>query len=133
MAFDLRKALLRKGEHESARLMDFEFRHRARTFRLMAEVIGVDAEAVVKRIDVSALTKSLGCSQATAECGTQAIAALGRRLYRRPLSQRETDAMLTVFNAALAEQLIKLAGECSVRAREELIREIGDPTPNRLL
>ena len=43
MPFDLRRALLRKEEHESARLMEFEFRHRARTFRLMAEALGVDA------------------------------------------------------------------------------------------
>ncbi len=63
------------------------------------------AEGVVKRVDVAALTKSLGCSQATAECGGKAIAALGRRLYRRPLTQRESDAMLAVFNAAVAEQL----------------------------
>jgi hypothetical protein len=63
------------------------------------------AEAVVKRVDIAALTASLGCSQATAECGTKAIAALGRRLYRRPLTQRESDAMLSVFNAAVAEEL----------------------------
>ena len=32
-------------------------------------------------------------------------AALGRRLFRRPLDQRETDAMLVVYNAALGEKL----------------------------
>jgi hypothetical protein len=101
MAFDLRRALLRKEEHESARLMDFEFRHRARTFRLMAVALRVDAEAVVKRIAHSDDDGVL--------------------------------AWLAEQSGRGAEQLTKLAGECSVKARKELIREIGDPTPNRLL
>jgi hypothetical protein len=49
MAFDLGRAMLKKQEHESARLMDFEFRHRARTFRLLARALGMDEAAVVKR------------------------------------------------------------------------------------
>src|SRR3546814_10695286 len=36
MAWDLRRALLKKGEFESARLIDFEFRERARTMKLIA-------------------------------------------------------------------------------------------------
>ncbi|WP_241212717.1 hypothetical protein [Sphingomonas sp. ABOLG] len=36
MAFDLRAALLKKAEVETARLVDFEFRLRARTMRLLA-------------------------------------------------------------------------------------------------
>jgi hypothetical protein len=32
LSFDRGKAMLKKQEHESARLMGFEFRHRARTF-----------------------------------------------------------------------------------------------------
>jgi len=63
------------------------------------------AEGIVKRVDVAALTANLGCSEATAECGSKAIASLGRRLYRRALTDREQSAMLTVFNAAVAEQL----------------------------
>lgn len=50
MTFDLRAALLRKEEVESARLMDFEFRQRARTFRLMAEALGVETHALVQAI-----------------------------------------------------------------------------------
>lgn len=50
MAFDLRAALLRKGEAESARLDDFAFRERARTMRLLAEALDEDAEALVRAI-----------------------------------------------------------------------------------
>lgn len=41
MVFDLRRALLKKEEVESARLMDFEFRLRARTMRLLAPRLGM--------------------------------------------------------------------------------------------
>src|SRR5690349_16106879 len=44
MVFDLGKAMRKKEEFESARLADFEFRQRARTFRLMAEKIGHKAD-----------------------------------------------------------------------------------------
>ncbi|MBN8845274.1 MAG: hypothetical protein J0H88_18720 [Sphingomonadales bacterium] len=54
MAFDLRAALLRKEEKESARLMDFEFRQRARCFRLMAEALGIDSAALVRAIALHA-------------------------------------------------------------------------------
>ena len=37
MAFDLRGALLKKQEVESARLAEFDYRWRARTMRLLAE------------------------------------------------------------------------------------------------
>jgi len=50
MAFDLRRALLGKEDKDSARLMDFEFRQRARTFRLMAEALGIDSAALVRTI-----------------------------------------------------------------------------------
>jgi hypothetical protein len=52
MVFDLRGALLKKEEIESARLMDFEFRLRARTMRLLAAAIGQDQDAMVGRIAV---------------------------------------------------------------------------------
>jgi hypothetical protein len=47
MVWDLRGALLAKEEFESARLQNFEFRHRARAMRLLAERIGEDAQALV--------------------------------------------------------------------------------------
>jgi hypothetical protein len=50
MVWDLRGALLKKAELESARLDDFEFRLRARTFRLLAEAAGLDAAALVAEI-----------------------------------------------------------------------------------
>ena len=53
MAFDLRAALLRKEEVESARLMDFEFRQRARTFRLLADALGVGVDELVGEIALS--------------------------------------------------------------------------------
>ena len=48
MMFDLRAALLKKEERESARLMDFAFRLRARTWRLVAEALGADADEVAR-------------------------------------------------------------------------------------
>jgi len=64
------------------------------------------AESVAKRVDVAGLATRLGvCVQATKECGTATVSALARRLYRRPSTQREVDALLTVFTAATAEQL----------------------------
>jgi hypothetical protein len=47
MVFDLRRALLAKEERESARLMDFEFRLRARTLRLLAARIGRNPDDVI--------------------------------------------------------------------------------------
>ena len=49
------------------------------------------ADGVAKRADMTALSTRLGnCSNATADCGTAFARALGRRLFRRPLDQRET-------------------------------------------
>lgn len=101
MAFDLRRALLKKAEHESARLMDFEFRQRARTFKLMAEALRLDAAMV------AALT-ARGDDEA-------ALQELARTSGRDPA------------------ELAKLYAECGATARAGLIREIGDPTPYRLL
>lgn len=50
MVWDLRAALLKKQEVESARLMDFEFRLRARTMRLLAADLGCPPDALVSRI-----------------------------------------------------------------------------------
>jgi hypothetical protein len=52
MVFDLRGALLKKAEVESARLDDFEFRLRARTMRLLAPLLGIPVEELVARIAV---------------------------------------------------------------------------------
>jgi Protein of unknown function (DUF1592)/Protein of unknown function (DUF1588)/Protein of unknown function (DUF1595)/Protein of unknown function (DUF1587) len=64
------------------------------------------AESIVSRTDTAALTTSLGtCSDASDACGRAFIEAIGRKLYRRPLDTRETDAMLTVYQSGLAEGL----------------------------
>lgn len=49
MVFDLRRALL-KEEVESARLMDFEFRLRARTWRKVAAELDVEPAEMVAKI-----------------------------------------------------------------------------------
>lgn len=64
------------------------------------------AEAVAKRTDIAALAAGLRtCTASTAACGTEFIQGIGRRLFRRPLEPREVTAMLSVYDAALAEQL----------------------------
>lgn len=60
MAFDLGAMLRRKGEFESARLDDFEFRQRARTTRLFAERRGVEAEPLLKQVALGDDAKLLG-------------------------------------------------------------------------
>lgn len=46
MVWDLGAAMRKKEEFESARLMDFEFRQRARATKLLAAALGLDAEAL---------------------------------------------------------------------------------------
>jgi len=63
MVFDLRGALLKKEEVESARLMDFEFRLRARTMRHVAELLGEGPGELVAKIahaDDEAILAELG-------------------------------------------------------------------------
>lgn len=50
MAFDLRRALLAKEERESTWLVNFEFRLRARTLRLLAGVIDRDPEQLARLV-----------------------------------------------------------------------------------
>ena len=52
MVWDLRGALLKKGEMETARLAKFEFRLRARTFRLLAQSLdsSLDSTEIVRLI-----------------------------------------------------------------------------------
>ncbi len=48
MVWDLGKAMRKKEEFESARLMDFEFRQRARAMRLLAARLGRDETELAK-------------------------------------------------------------------------------------
>ena len=50
MVFDLGLALRKKEELESARLMDFEFRLRARAARLLAKALGLNETAAARLI-----------------------------------------------------------------------------------
>lgn len=59
MVFDLRGALLKKEEVESARLIDFEFRLRARTMRLLGERLGIELVGEVAKADDDAIVASL--------------------------------------------------------------------------
>jgi hypothetical protein len=47
MVWDLGKAMRKKEEFESARLLDFEFRQRVRTARLLARSLGLDESLLV--------------------------------------------------------------------------------------
>ena len=100
--WDLRGALLKKQEKESARLADFEFRLRARTMRLLAPAI--DPE-----LDPDALAGEIATSD------DEAILA---RLIERFADKAETVRALYETSRA--------------SARERLIEEIGDPSPFRM-
>ena len=63
MAFDLELAMRKKEEFESARLMDFEFRRRARATRLLARSLGLEedgAAALVATMSEDAASERLG-------------------------------------------------------------------------
>ncbi|MBV1690193.1 hypothetical protein KRR38_21540 [Novosphingobium sp. G106] len=50
MVWDLRAALLRKEEFESARLTDFEFREMVRAVRLVAAELAVEVQPVLHEL-----------------------------------------------------------------------------------
>ena len=101
MVWDLPGALLKKEERESSRLAEFEFRHRARTLRLMARAIGLDETEVVAKA-------------ATVKPGT-------------------LTEWLAEQHEGSAEEFAALHQRSSEEARRQLIEEIGDPSPYRLL
>jgi hypothetical protein len=103
MAWDLRAALLKKGEIESARLDDFAFRERARTMRLLAGELGrgIDPMDLASRIAI---------------LDDEAI----------------LDTLLASMPGLCPEALRDAFARCRIAARQSLIQEIGDPTPHRL-
>ncbi|EPR18918.1 hypothetical protein M527_10950 [Sphingobium indicum IP26] len=103
MAWDLRRALLKKGEFESARLIDFEFRERARTMKLLAPRVSAALEPQALAGEIA-----LGDDE-----------SILRRLLDR-------------FPALEETALRRDYAECRAQARKELIAELGDPTPYRL-
>jgi hypothetical protein len=102
MVWNLRGALLKKQETESARLADFEFRLRARTMRLLAPVIdpALSPDALAGEIAVS---------------GDDVIIA--------GLMERFPD------KAGVIGPLYPVS---RANARVQMIDEIGDPSPVRL-
>ena len=50
MVWDLGKAMRKKEEVESGRLMDFEFRQRVRATRLFSRKLGVDEGSLVSEV-----------------------------------------------------------------------------------
>lgn len=101
MVWDLRGALLKKEERESARLADFEFRHRVRTMRLLARNFGLDEEPLVKLV-------AKGDDEA-------ALAVLASAHRIEEITLREAFA------------------RCAEEGRTQLICELGNPAPYRLL
>jgi len=64
------------------------------------------AEAVAARTDLPALHEQMGiCEVAGNACGGAFVQAVGRRLYRRPLDEREQTALLTVYQSGVSEGL----------------------------
>lgn len=88
MAFDLRGAMLKKQEVESARLAEFDYRWRARTMRLLAARLdaglsGDEMAAATARHDDDAILAELmarypdgGVQQLYDQCRAQARIAL---------------------------------------------------------
>jgi hypothetical protein len=100
MAWDLGKAMRKKEEFESARLLDFEFRQRARATRLLARAFGLDQLALVREVVA-----------------------------------RDDAGLLDLVAAQTGQPRDEVSaeyGRCLAVARQELVRERGDPTPYRL-
>lgn len=102
MVWDLRAALLKKQEVETARLLDCAFREQVRTIRLLAARLGPAADE----------------------------AEMVRQVTRLP--EHELPAWLAARFADQADALPRLLTECRAEARAQLIQERGDPTPYRL-
>lgn len=61
------------------------------------------AAAIAEKVDIEALEASLGECADEGECALVFVSGLGKRLFRRPLSQRETDAFTALHAEVLAE------------------------------
>jgi hypothetical protein len=76
MAWDLGKAMQKKEEFESARLMDFEFRQRARATRLLARSLGFSEDDLVGEIALRSEDGVLDLVAAQTSQPQQAIATI---------------------------------------------------------
>jgi hypothetical protein len=94
MVWDLRGALLKKEERESARLADFEFRHRARTFKLIAERLETDPApivALIARMDDEAAVREVALRHPEAADRMDALYQECRAEARRQLIRERGD------------------------------------------
>jgi hypothetical protein len=94
MNFDLRSAIIKRSEWETARAADFDFRHRARTIGRVAAALGCDAEAwvpLVAELDDAALCSRL------AEAAARTLADVTR------LHARESAAVRSELVAELGD------------------------------
>jgi hypothetical protein len=94
MPWDLRGSLLKKEERESARLADFEFKLRARTFRILAESLAVQPTEIVGLIadgDDAAVLKALAARFPDRMAGLEADYGRCRSESRKQLIAEEGD------------------------------------------
>jgi hypothetical protein len=64
------------------------------------------AALVAGQVDIAALLASVpGCAESASACERAFVAELGKRLFRRPLSSRETDAFAALHAAVVSEGL----------------------------
>jgi hypothetical protein len=67
---------------------------------------GTLAAAIAERVDVAALRTAVApCSEAEAGCDRALVGELGKRLFRRPLSEREGAAFTALHTSVMAEGL----------------------------
>lgn len=108
---DLHHVLVKKQEHECARLDEFGFRHRARTMRMMAEW----AAATLGSADAF---DTRGFAAEVAVASDEALLErIGARLAEAGVSKRQLD-----------RRYHKLREE----AYRQLVSELGDPSPHQL-
>jgi hypothetical protein len=79
MVFDLGKAMSKKEEWESARLLDFEFRRRARATRMTAEALGLDEGQAAHVVATTAEADIAGLLAELAGAEPQEVAAAYHR------------------------------------------------------
>lgn len=91
MLWHLGRAMHKKQEFDCARLIDFEFRLRARTLRLRTGELDLDAADLVGRIAESCDAPILASIAADTDRAIEDVEALYRRLQALARSRRMTE------------------------------------------
>jgi hypothetical protein len=94
MVWDLRAALLRKEEFESARLTDFEFRETVRALRLTIAELGAEAKPMLHELadhGVEAALAMLAANAGRTEAEVESIYLRARVEARRQLIKERGD------------------------------------------